>query len=66
MKLYIREMRQSKEISLNELSKITGISKSYLSDLENEKRKNISVAKLCIIAQKLGVEITKLFNCEEE
>lgn len=65
MKLYIKEIRTQKNVSLSELSRLTGISKSYLSDLENKKRKNISIDKLCKIAKALNVKVTKLFDCKE-
>lgn len=65
MKLFVKEIREQKGVSLSELSRLTGISKGFISDLENGKRKNVSVAKLCKIAEALNVEITRLFSCEE-
>lgn len=63
MKLHIKAVRLSKHMSLNELARQTNISISYLSDLENGKRINVSIVKLCKIAHILGVKVTELFDC---
>ena len=34
---FFKEMRDEKELTLIELSEKTGVSKSYLHDIENEK-----------------------------
>lgn len=65
MRLHIRQERLKKGLSLNELSKKTGISISYLSDIEAGKRENLSIKKLCKIAQVLNVDITDLVDCEK-
>lgn len=65
MKLHIRRERLRKGLSLNELSKKTGIAISYLSDIEAGKRENLSIKKLCKIAEVLNVDVTELFDCEK-
>ncbi len=60
----VKNIREGKKISLNELSKRTGISKSYLHDLENNKRFNVSLDKLYDIANVLNVNVKDLFYSE--
>lgn len=60
----IKNIRESKKISLNELSRITSISKSYLHDLENNKRFNVTLDKLYNIANALNVNVKDLFYSE--
>ena len=60
----IMKIRKSKSISINNLSKITGVSLGYISDLENNKAKNPTMDKLKIIASALNVEIEEFFKSE--
>lgn len=60
----IKNIRESKKISLNELSRITSISKSYLHDLENNKRFNVTLDKLYNIANVFNVNVKDLFYSE--
>lgn len=62
----IRRIRKQKKISINMLSKQTGISLGYLSDLENNKAKNPSLDKLSLIADVLGVAIDVFFKDDIE
>ncbi|MEW8993068.1 helix-turn-helix domain-containing protein [Clostridium sp.] len=62
----IRAIRKEKKISINKLSKLTGISLGYLSDLENNKAKNPSVDKLNLISSVLDVSIDVLFKDDIE
>lgn len=62
----IRAIRKEKKISINKLSKLTGISLGYLSDLENNKAKNPSVDKLNLIASVLDVSVDVLFKDDIE
>lgn len=57
----IKNIRESKKISLNKLSEKTGISKSYLHELENNKKFNVTLDKLYKIAKVLDVNIKDLF-----
>jgi len=63
LEFYIKEYRNSKGISLNELSKMTGISASYLSEIENNKKFGLAVINLCKISDALGVPPYRLFRC---
>lgn len=60
----IRTIRKSQKISINNLSKLTGISLGYLSDLENNKAKNPSLDKIKLIAKTLNVSVEDLLSTE--
>ena len=61
IEIKIREVRESKGMSLNELSRQTGISKSHLSNIERgEKEPGISV--LVRIAMTLNVDVELLYQ----
>lgn len=58
--LKIKEWRLKRKLTQEELSKLSGISASYIGDLERgEKEPTISV--LCRIAEALKVDIKDLF-----
>lgn len=57
----IRNLRKSKNITLDELSNRTSISNSYLSKLENNKVTNCTINTLEKIAEALEVNIKDLF-----
>lgn len=56
----IKNVRKSKNISLYRLAKMTGLSYSYLSELENNKVYNPSLATMYKIAHVLNVKIDDL------
>lgn len=57
----IKKIREDKNISLNKLNKLTGISRAYLFDLENNRKFNPTLAMLEKIAEALDVNIKELF-----
>lgn len=57
----VKDIRKSKNISLNKLSEKTRISKSYLQELENNRKFNVSLDKLYKVAGALDVNIKDLF-----
>lgn len=57
----IKNIRKSKKISLKKLSNMTGISRGYLFDLENNRRFNPTMFILEKIAEELEVNIKDLF-----
>ena len=57
----VKDIRESKKISLNKLSEETRISKSYLHELESNKKFNISLDKLYKISTALDVNVKELF-----
>lgn len=63
MKILTWQARNSKKVTLVKLSKITGISKSTLNNIENEKV-SPTIAELEAIAKALGMKITDLFDSD--
>lgn len=62
IEIILRKIKKEKNMSLDELAKLTGISKAHLSYIErNEKEPTISI--LCMIAKALNVSILDLFEC---
>ena len=60
IEIKLKELRKQKNITLSELAKMTGISKSHLNYIENGiKEPTISV--LVLIAKALNVEINELY-----
>lgn len=57
----IKQIRESKNITAYRLSKDTKISRSYLSELENNKNTNVSLQILLTIANYLDVNVKELF-----
>lgn len=62
----IKNIRKSKKISLRKLSDMTGISRAYLYDLENNRRFNPTIFILKKIAEELDVNIKDLFYSLDE
>lgn len=58
----IRQLREEKELSLNGLAEKAGISKAYLSQLENSVSKQPSAEILLKIASALGITIADLLD----
>lgn len=63
MKILTWKARNDKRISLVKLSQMTGISKSTLNNIENEKV-SPTMAELEAIAKALDVRITDLFDSD--
>ncbi len=63
MKILTWQARNDKRISLVKLSQMTGISKSTLNNIENEKV-SPTMAELEAIAIALNVRITDLFDSD--
>lgn len=57
----IKEIRMNKGITAYSLSKDASISRSFLSELENNKRTNVSLQLLLKIANILDVNVKDLF-----
>lgn len=61
IELLLKEIRKSRKISLKQLSKKTGISKTHLNDIEN----NIKMPSLLIsiiIAKELKIDIKDFYK----
>lgn len=57
----IKNIREKKNITIYRLSKITGINRSYLTQLENNKKFNPSLEVMYKIANALDVKVDDLF-----
>lgn len=57
----IKQIRESKNVTAYRLAKDTNISRSYLSELENNKKMNVSLEVLVNIADYLNVNVKDLF-----
>ncbi|MGN1301650.1 MAG: helix-turn-helix domain-containing protein [Clostridia bacterium] len=57
----IKEIRNCKNMTISELSTLTGICQSYLTQLENNKKDNPSLKIMNKIAYALNVKIDDLF-----
>lgn len=60
----IKEIRKKKNITVYKLSKITGIARTYLLELENNKKFNPTLSVMYKIATALEVKIDDLFYTE--
>jgi transcriptional regulator with XRE-family HTH domain len=64
--LKVQSLRKAKEVTLGQLAKVTGLTKGYLSQIENST-KTPPFSTLDKIAHALGVDITYFFvNSESE
>lgn len=63
MKILTWQARNSKKVTLVKLSKMTGISKSTLNNIENEKV-SPTIVELEAIAKALNMKITDLFDSD--
>ena len=56
----IEKLCKKHKIKIADLSRETGITKTYFSDLKNNRSKSISIAKLIIIADYFNVSLDYL------
>ena len=63
MRILLGEIRYDKNLTLMQLAAMSGISKSTLNNIENEKT-SPTLKQLEAIARALGVRITDLFESE--
>ena len=63
MKILTWQARNNKKVTLVKLSKMTGISKSTLNNIENEKV-SPTIAELEAIAKALNMKITDLLDSD--
>ena len=61
VEILIKEVRQSKQITLKRLSAKSGISTTHINDIENNL-KSPSLLVMIRLAKALGVEITDLYK----
>ena len=61
VEILLREVRKRKNVSLEQLSKMTGVSTSHLNYIERQV-KEPSISMLCRIAIALKVDIKELYR----
>ena len=61
VEILLREIRKEKNITLDELSKMTGMSKGHLSKIERRETEP-TITSLARIALALNVDITRLYK----
>lgn len=61
----VKAIRKEKKLTQSELAEEMGISRSYLSDIENN-RKNPSIKTLTSLANKLDVSVVYLMTGKKE
>jgi XRE family transcriptional regulator, master regulator for biofilm formation len=64
--LRIRSLREKKKYSLSELAKRSGISKSYLSQIERNLQSNPSLQLLSKLAISLGTTVDELLGMNDQ
>lgn len=61
IEILIREIRQQQNMSLETLSKLSGISKGHLSKIERQERDS-KLTTIILISKALKVDITELYK----
>lgn len=64
IKFFIREIREKKGLSQEQLSKLSGVSASHIGYIENGEREP-TVSILCRIGKALNVSILDLFEYQD-
>jgi len=61
IKILLSKIRAERRISLEKLSEMSGLSKTYINDIENGKR-NPTLTSLCQIAKALDVGLDDMIR----
>ncbi|HEY3364684.1 MAG TPA: helix-turn-helix transcriptional regulator [Symbiobacteriaceae bacterium] len=61
-----RRIRTERELSIRELSRVSGLALGYISQLETGKRRNPTLTKLSRLAAALGVPVEDLLSAPTE
>ena len=65
MKFYVRELREMRGFSYEQLAQKSGVARSYIQRLEsNDDNINPSARVLCKLAMALDVTVEMLFKCD--
>ena len=62
----IRSMRKARKLSLRDLNKLSGVTISYISQLERGDAQNPSLKRVSMIAKGLGVDLSDLLSEERD
>lgn len=61
----IKEAREKKNMTQDELSKQSGVSRGTISSLENGTSRATTTRTLMMLAKALGMSLDELFSCDE-
>lgn len=64
MKLYLREIREEKGLTIRGLSDASGVAINQIERMEQNSI-NPTIETLCKLAKALGVPASVLFSCDE-
>lgn len=64
IKFFVREIRENKNLSQDELAKLSGVSASHIGFIENGERQP-TLLVMCKLAKALKVQITELYEYHE-
>lgn len=64
IKFFVREIRESENLSQDELAKLSGVSASHIGFIENGERQP-TLLVMCKLAKALKVQITELYEYHE-
>ena len=64
MKFYIRELRERRGLSYEQLAEKSGVASSYIQRIESNDDVNPSARVLCKLAKALDVAVEMLFECD--
>jgi len=64
MKIFVEQYRIEKNLTLSELSRMSGVAKSHIFNIENGD-KTPTIKTLCKLAKALDVPCCKLFTCDD-
>lgn len=62
MEIYLEKVRLEKNLSISELARISGVSKSHIHNIENGLR-HPTIPAMCKLAIALNVPCSALFSC---
>lgn len=63
MRIYLKEIREEKNISTRRLSASSGVARSYIVRIEKGKA-NPTLDIMCKLAKELNVNVHTLFDCD--
>lgn len=66
MKIKLEQIRKQRKMSQLQLSKKTGIARSYISEIENGIYKNVGAEIICKLAKALNCTPNDLIDCGGE
>lgn len=64
MKFKLKELREIRRMSYEQLSQKSGVARSYIQRIESDDNVNPSARVLCNLAKALDVKVEMLFECD--